>query len=258
MRWVTALERDTLGFNVWRSATGRRGDAIKVSKELIAATGSGSGATYELQDIQGAAGDSYWLEERDVNGASSWYGSARVMGSAPVAVVTLGGVRERAPEVKVAIALDGATGQIVIAGDAKVIAPSAATLARPIAEMPAQPVAEPAAPVALTNREAARVSAAERAVVVAEQAPQADLGQTAEAAQPPSAHNAGLAPIAQTERSATMTGGATPRVQAVAAQPRATGVTPLKLAGVILALTGLGMLTLACAAGALAYRRRKR
>ena len=26
--WQTALERDTFGFNVWRSATGQRADAV--------------------------------------------------------------------------------------------------------------------------------------------------------------------------------------------------------------------------------------
>jgi uncharacterized repeat protein (TIGR01451 family) len=71
VRWSTALELNTLGFNVWRSTGATRADAVKVNASLIAAKGA-SGGRYEVVDS--AAGAYYWLEERELNGTVNWYG----------------------------------------------------------------------------------------------------------------------------------------------------------------------------------------
>lgn len=76
--WSTALERDTWGFHLYRSATGRLADAVQVSDPLILAKGrGGAGASYSFVDATATDGPyTYWLEEHTTGGARAVYGPA--------------------------------------------------------------------------------------------------------------------------------------------------------------------------------------
>jgi hypothetical protein len=94
IRWVTAMELDTAGFRLLRSATGRIDDAIIVTPTLIRARGGpGHGATYEWRDTtaQPGAAYTYWLEEVETTGRVNRYGPAmaRVQTTSPPYLVTL-------------------------------------------------------------------------------------------------------------------------------------------------------------------------
>jgi hypothetical protein len=89
IRWVIAMELDTAGFRLLRSATGRIDDAIIVTPTLIRARGGpGHGATYEWRDTtaQPGAAYTYWLEEVETTGRVNRYGPAmaRVQGESPL------------------------------------------------------------------------------------------------------------------------------------------------------------------------------
>ncbi len=182
--WTTALELNTLGFNLWRSASGSRADAVKLNTTLIAASGASRGGAYQFADASGFPGASYWLEEIELGGASNWYGSVRVAVPVVIAgeeVQSLGGVQVAPPAISTlqqpaALAVEQA--QRVVAGQAlpvKALNPAAqapaataqtttrqsAPAAEPlnaVAEAPAQPVvrapAQPSAVVVAQNRAA--------------------------------------------------------------------------------------------------------
>jgi hypothetical protein len=78
VRWRTASEVDTLGFNVYRKTSS--GTLRKVNRALIAAKGAVTGASYRFVDRSTRAGVvyTYRLQLVDVDGTRSWYGSARV------------------------------------------------------------------------------------------------------------------------------------------------------------------------------------
>jgi hypothetical protein len=78
VRWRTASEVDTLGFNVYRRTSS--GPLRKVNRALIAAKGGPAGASYRFVDRSTRAGVvyTYRLQLVDVDGTRSWYGSARV------------------------------------------------------------------------------------------------------------------------------------------------------------------------------------
>jgi protocatechuate 3,4-dioxygenase beta subunit len=129
VNWRTSLERNTLGFNVWRSASGKRNDAIKITPSIIDAKGA-TGGTYEFFDANGAAGASYWLEEIELTGTSIWYGAA-VVGS-PTNVsnsfdVASGGVSIQivgATDAPVVVSEPSAPLQMVVRGSETTIRPS--------------------------------------------------------------------------------------------------------------------------------------
>lgn len=77
IRWTTAFERDTLGFNVYRGASPTDAGSVRVNAVQIAARSS-AGAAYAIDDAGGAAGDLYWLEEVEVSGRSTVYGPSTV------------------------------------------------------------------------------------------------------------------------------------------------------------------------------------
>ena len=94
IRWVTAMELDTAGFRLLRSATGRIDDAIIVTPTLIRARGGpGHGATYEWRDTTAPPGAAYtyWLEEVETTGRVNRYGPAmaRVQATLSTYSVTL-------------------------------------------------------------------------------------------------------------------------------------------------------------------------
>ncbi len=101
VRWRTALELNTLGFNVWRSATESRRDAVKVNATLIAAKGA-SGGVYRIEDADGTATSRYWIEEIELSGNTIDYGPALV--GVPVAVRdTVPGIADNASVAQVAL-----------------------------------------------------------------------------------------------------------------------------------------------------------
>jgi hypothetical protein len=74
VRWRTATEVDTLGFNVFRSVGNHR---VRLNARLIAAHGPGR---YSYADRRAPASRPlvYWLQAVDGAGARTWYGPARV------------------------------------------------------------------------------------------------------------------------------------------------------------------------------------
>jgi len=83
LRWRTASEVGTLGFNVYRQSKGMR---VKVNRSLIHAVslnGTSSSGRYvfraKVASSKLAASSSYWLQEVHQNGTRSWYGPARAL-----------------------------------------------------------------------------------------------------------------------------------------------------------------------------------
>ncbi len=81
LRWQTAFETDNIGFNVYRSETLIREDAVQLNQEMIASLvppGSTFGADYEFVDesAQPYTTYFYWIEDVDVNGTITIHGPA--------------------------------------------------------------------------------------------------------------------------------------------------------------------------------------
>jgi len=78
--WETTAEQDTFGFQVWRSQTAQRSDAVLVTSAFIPAQGRVGGAVYEVNDAE-ANPDAiyhYWLAETELSGAVREYGPVMV------------------------------------------------------------------------------------------------------------------------------------------------------------------------------------
>lgn len=77
VEWETAIEIETVGFNLWRS-TVPDGTYVRVNDTLIPSVspGSISGASYAYLDESVSAGETYYyrLEELEVGGRHNWYG----------------------------------------------------------------------------------------------------------------------------------------------------------------------------------------
>jgi hypothetical protein len=78
--WQTALERNTFGFYVLRSVTGNRDDAVRVNAEMVPALGPN---TYSVLDEAGAAGNTYWLQEVELDGNVIDYGPVTARAALP-------------------------------------------------------------------------------------------------------------------------------------------------------------------------------
>jgi hypothetical protein len=83
VRWRTASEVDTLGFNVYRQSKGNR---VKLNHSLIQAkslNGNASTGRYvfrsRIASAKLAASSFYWLQEVHTNGTRTWYGPARAI-----------------------------------------------------------------------------------------------------------------------------------------------------------------------------------
>jgi uncharacterized repeat protein (TIGR01451 family) len=78
VRWETSAELNTWGFELYRSADGRREHAERVTPQLILGSGRAQGAAYSWTDTTAEVGVrySYWLREVEVSGASNEYGPA--------------------------------------------------------------------------------------------------------------------------------------------------------------------------------------
>ncbi len=86
VRWTTSAEIDTWGFDVYRSATDRREDAVKLTAQRILAHGAGD---YSYVDISAPADgvSRYWLVETELSGRTNEYGPAAL--AAPKASYTM-------------------------------------------------------------------------------------------------------------------------------------------------------------------------
>ncbi len=86
VRWTTGMERDTWGFHLWRSSTGERAEARRMTDSLIPARGNTTtGAAYTWIDhtIEPGTTYTYWLEEVEVSGRAHEYGTAQVTTPSP-------------------------------------------------------------------------------------------------------------------------------------------------------------------------------
>ncbi len=116
--WVTTLEVDTAGFNVWRSET-EDGKYVQANDSLIptAAPGSTSGGTYTFTDSGVVPGTTYFykLEEIETGAVHNWYGPVEAAASTP-SQVTLSGLTGRGASLSLAALalLIGSTGGFVL------------------------------------------------------------------------------------------------------------------------------------------------
>jgi hypothetical protein len=88
--WETAMEIDTVGFNVWRSETHDSG-YVRVNTTLIPSASPGSvwGSAYSYADSGVTPGTTYYykLEELEVGGARNWYGPVSTDNGNPTSVI---------------------------------------------------------------------------------------------------------------------------------------------------------------------------
>jgi uncharacterized repeat protein (TIGR01451 family) len=77
--WSTSLERNSLGFIVYRGTSPRFADAQAVNSAMVAARGNAGGARYALVDTTGSAASYYWLVEVELNGRVNVHGPIRVV-----------------------------------------------------------------------------------------------------------------------------------------------------------------------------------
>jgi hypothetical protein len=88
LEWQTGFEADNLGFNLYRDEGGRQ---TLVNSQLIAGSalraGSSirSGEAYACWDSSTSKSATYWLEDLDLSGRSTWHGPfyAKIVGGAP-------------------------------------------------------------------------------------------------------------------------------------------------------------------------------
>ncbi len=79
LAWETSLEVNTWGFQIYRSASGERADAVLITDRLILARGrSQAGSQYTWLDQTAVPGQaySYWLLEVETDGTPAEYGPA--------------------------------------------------------------------------------------------------------------------------------------------------------------------------------------
>ena len=98
VEWETAMEIDTVGFNVWRSET-RDSGYVRVNDTLIpsASPGSAWGSTYSYVDSDVIPGTTYYykLEELEVSGGRNWHGPVSAGDDNPTSVILFKATTER-------------------------------------------------------------------------------------------------------------------------------------------------------------------
>lgn len=79
IEWETGAELNTLGFYIYRSASGSRAAATRLTASLLQARGSGgAGERYSYLDAGASGSHSYWLVEVADNGVTTEYGPVTV------------------------------------------------------------------------------------------------------------------------------------------------------------------------------------
>ena len=90
VEWETAMEIDTVGFNVWRSEA-RDSGYVRVNDTLIPSTSPGGvwGNAYSYVDLDVTPGTTYYykLEELEASGARNWYGPVSTGDDNPTSVI---------------------------------------------------------------------------------------------------------------------------------------------------------------------------
>ena len=86
--WETVSEVDTAGFNVWRSDTADAPETQLNASMIPAHPGSTQGYSYSWTDSTAQVGQiyHYWLEDVDINGATSLNGPIDAICTSPTAV----------------------------------------------------------------------------------------------------------------------------------------------------------------------------
>ncbi|MBP8293346.1 MAG: hypothetical protein KAX65_11275, partial [Caldilineaceae bacterium] len=93
VKWTTAHEIDTFGFNIYRSQSENFADAGPINAELIPGKGT-SGGDYVFADITVAPNATYryWLIEVDTTGSTHSYGPAQGTAAASATLDGTGGI----------------------------------------------------------------------------------------------------------------------------------------------------------------------
>ncbi len=210
--WKTALESNTFGFYVLRSATGQRADAVKVSETMQTANGANN--SYSLVDAKGQSNSQYWLQEIELSGALNEHGPIKVTGAVALP--------QPQPQPQPQPVVNPVGGALVVGGGVPVAALQS-PVSQPVSAQPAQPQSQqPAAqPAPQTNAAQPAVVSSPLNVPAQPQAqPPATSVTTANAApaQPAPQANAAQPPAEQPAAVAEVQ-SAQPAQQAVAAQP---------------------------------------
>jgi hypothetical protein len=183
--WQTALERNTFAFNVLRSATGRREDAVQVNVSPLTAVGP---STYNFVDAQGSVGNSYWIEEIELDGARNTYAPTTAQAALPAVSQPQPAQQVVAPPAVQAPAVDAAAG-VVGGGVPVVVQAQPAVQPQTAPQVQAQPAAQaaavaPAVPAMIAPEAQPAQPAAPPEQVMAQPAAQ-PMAQSEVAAQPP-------------------------------------------------------------------------
>lgn len=275
--WQTALEHNTFAYNVLRSVTGRREDAVQVNASPLPAFGP---STYSFVDTQGGVGNSYWIEEIELDGARNEYGPTTAQAALP-AVSQLQPVQAvAAPPAAQAPIVDAAAG--VVGGGVPVVQRQEPVVQNQefgamSQETPAQAaVQHPASAVVIEPVIQSQETSAESQAIVAQPAEQPSSAEVntqqtqpaAQVQQPQTMEQLPLPPVEQVvvgvqtgvnvarsgqPSAARLPASATSTTPAVEPAQSAQPFNPLLPAGAgVLALLGIGT------AGVFITRRRKR
>jgi hypothetical protein len=92
VEWMTTMEIDTVGFNVWRNEA-RDGSYVRINDTLIPSASPGSvwGGAYSHVDSDVIPDTTYYykLEELEVGGGRNWYGPVSTEDDNPTSVILL-------------------------------------------------------------------------------------------------------------------------------------------------------------------------
>jgi uncharacterized repeat protein (TIGR01451 family) len=267
--WVTALELNSLGFDVYRAESADRSAAVKINAAMIAARSS-AGSAYSFVDTGAKAGVaySYWLLETELNGTVNTYGPATVGQVAPVAqpVINTGTTVQLATanvQVSLVSVQAASETQAVIETQAQSVVAingAAIVIAAPVANAESQTVVAPVEPVAAVQQSVESAVNAPIAADVAAVAPVAAIAPQTVAQAKPAQTGTGVA-VVDGQVSAVQVGAQAPAALALpVAETRAAAVqnAPTGRTSNTLGMSLLAMLGLSAVAGVGMLRRKRK
>lgn len=74
IRWRTGVELNTFGFHLWRAVTSLRADAVRITPQMVMATGSDSNYVFVDAAMTADEASTYWLQEVETTGRTVEYG----------------------------------------------------------------------------------------------------------------------------------------------------------------------------------------